>query len=394
MTDTVEETLAKLEEQAGTDATDFEAERLHRKQRLACGLRTMGRLHLAEGVPGHVTVRDPEFPDRFWVNPFGKNFKLMKVSDLICVDHEGNIVEGDGALNAAAFAIHGQIHQARPDVIAAAHSHSMYGKTFSTLGKPLKMITQDATMFYNDVALCSDGSGAVVLDQEVGRKMAAALGDKKALIHQNHGLITAGGSVDAAVWWFIALERACQSQLIAEAAGHADRDPRGVLHRRPQGAGQRHRRLVPVPAVLGRARRPRARIPRLIRAAREPKCEPDSAISRSTADTSRTVSVAGSENALAVDRLQRIRWHDVDQGRAHPVGPVPRSCVECASRRCPTGRMRSARHSNASRRSPMRCGRREPHRARWATERRRTSGGSMTCPSASSPASENSLSSS
>jgi len=219
MTDTVEETLAKLEEQAGTDATDFEAERLHRKQRLACGLRTMGRLHLAEGVPGHVTVRDPEFLDRFWVNPFGKNFKLMKVSDLICVDHEGNIVEGEGSLNAAAFAIHGQIHQARPDVIAAAHSHSMYGKTFSTLGKPLKMITQDATMFYNDVALCNDGSGAVVLDQEVGRKMAEALGDKKAMIHQNHGLITAGGSVDAAVWWFIALERACQSQLVAEAAG-------------------------------------------------------------------------------------------------------------------------------------------------------------------------------
>ena len=55
------------------------------------------------------------------------------------------------------FAIHGQIHQARPDIIAAAHSHSMYGKTFSTLGKPLKMITQDATMFYNDVALCNDG---------------------------------------------------------------------------------------------------------------------------------------------------------------------------------------------------------------------------------------------
>ena len=219
MTNTIHNKFDELEKEATTPKEDFEAERLHRKQRLACGLRTMGRLHLAEGVPGHVTVRDPEHHDRFWVNPFGKNFKLMKVSDLICVDHEGNIVEGDGSLNGAAFAIHGQIHQARPDVIAAAHSHSMYGKTFSTLGKPLKMITQDATMFYNDVAMCNDGSGAVVLDQEVGRKMAESLGDKKAMIHQNHGLITAGGSVDAAVWWFIALERACQSQLIAEAAG-------------------------------------------------------------------------------------------------------------------------------------------------------------------------------
>lgn len=197
----------------------LEVERQNRKQRLAAGLRVLGRLRLAEGVAGHVTVRDPEFPDRFWVNPFGHNFKLMKVSDLICVDHTGKVVVGDRDVNQAAFAIHSQLHAARPDVMAAAHSHSMYGKTFSSLGKPLKMITQDATMFYNDVAMTAVGGGAVVLDLEVGRAMASALGDKKALIHQNHGLITTGGSVDAAVWWFVALERCCQSQLLAESAG-------------------------------------------------------------------------------------------------------------------------------------------------------------------------------
>ncbi len=219
MANTIDDKLAELEKEATTPKDDFEAERLHRKQRLAAGLRTMGRLHLAEGVAGHVTVRDPEFPDRFWVNPFGHNFKLMTVSDLICVDHTGEVVVGDRPVNAAAFAIHSELHKARPDVMAAAHSHSMYGRTFSTLGKPLKMISQDATMFYNDVALCNEGSGAVVLDTAVGRAMGEALGTKKALIHQNHGLITTGGSVDAAVWWFIALERLCQSQLVAEAAG-------------------------------------------------------------------------------------------------------------------------------------------------------------------------------
>ena len=198
---------------------NFEEERLHRKQRLAAGLRILGRLRLAEGVAGHVTVRDPEYPDRFWVNPFGKNFKLMKVSDLICVDQNGDVVQGDKPVNAAAFAIHSQLHTARPDILAAAHCHSMYGRTFSSLGKPLKMITQDDTMFYNDVALCSAGSGAVVLDTEVGKAMATALGEKKALIHQNHGLITTGKSVDAAIWWFVALERTCQSQILAESAG-------------------------------------------------------------------------------------------------------------------------------------------------------------------------------
>ncbi len=198
---------------------DVEAERLHRKQRLAAGLRTLGRLNLAEGVAGHVTVRDPEFPDRFWVNPLGRNFKMMRVSDLICVDHTGAVVVGDQPVNTAAFAIHSSIHHARPDIIAAAHTHSMYGRTFSAMGKPLKMITQDATAFYNDVALHAEGGGAVVLDPADGAAMARSLGDKKALIHQNHGLITCGGSVDAAVWWFIALERCCQSQLVAEAAG-------------------------------------------------------------------------------------------------------------------------------------------------------------------------------
>ncbi len=210
--------MSQLDDQPDL-ALDVEAERLHRKQRLAAGLRVMGRLHLAEGVAGHVTVRDPEHLDHFWVNPFGHNFKYMSVSDLILVNHEGEVVEGDRPVNRAAFAIHSQLHAARPDILAAAHSHSMYGRAFSSLGRPVRMITQDATMFYEDVALCDVGSGAVVLDLEVGRQMAEALGSRKALIHQNHGLITCGASVDAAVWWFVALERCCQTQLLAEAAG-------------------------------------------------------------------------------------------------------------------------------------------------------------------------------
>lgn len=219
---------------------DVETERQNRKERLAAGLRVLGRMNLAEGAAGHVTVRDPEHTDHFWVNPFGSNFKLMTVSDLILVNHEGQVVEGDRPVNAAAFAIHGQLHAARPDVIAAAHSHSMYGKTFSSLGIPLKMITQDATAFYNDIAMCNAGSGAIVLDTEVARAMAEALGDKKALIHQNHGLITTGGSVDAAVWWFVALERCCQSQLLAEAAGEPIEIPDALAQSGYDGQGSDH----------------------------------------------------------------------------------------------------------------------------------------------------------
>ena len=67
----------------------IEAERLHRKQRLAAALRIFGLLGYDEGIAGHITARDPEHSDRFWVNPFGMDFSLIRVSDLICVDHEG-----------------------------------------------------------------------------------------------------------------------------------------------------------------------------------------------------------------------------------------------------------------------------------------------------------------
>jgi ribulose-5-phosphate 4-epimerase/fuculose-1-phosphate aldolase len=193
-------------------------ERLHRKQRLAASFRLFGKFGFDEGVAGHITVRDPEHLDRFWVNPFGMNFKHIRVSDLICVDHTGEVVEGDAMVNRAAFAIHSQVHAARPDVIAAAHSHSLHGKAWSSLGRLLDPITQDACAFFEDHALFDDFTG-VVLDLEEGKRISEALGETKAVILRNHGLLTVGDSVDAAVWSFITMERTCQAQLLAEAAG-------------------------------------------------------------------------------------------------------------------------------------------------------------------------------
>lgn len=197
---------------------NVEQERQHRKQRLAGALRIFGRFGFSEGVAGHITARDPELTDHLWVNPFGVSFNQMRVSDLLLVDGEGNVVEGNRPVNAAAFAIHSQIHEARPDVVAAAHAHSLHGKAFSSLGRLLDPLTQDACAFYEDHALHPE-FGGVVVDVDYGARLAATLGDNKALIHQNHGLITAGHSVDEATWWFITMERTCQAQLLAEAAG-------------------------------------------------------------------------------------------------------------------------------------------------------------------------------
>jgi ribulose-5-phosphate 4-epimerase/fuculose-1-phosphate aldolase len=193
-------------------------ERLHRKQRLAASFRLFGKFGFDEGIAGHITVRDPAHADRFWVNPFGMNFKHIRVSDLICVDHSGAVVEGNAMVNTAAFAIHSQVHAARPDVVAAAHSHSLHGKAWSSLGRLLDPITQDACAFFEDHGLFDDFTG-VVLDLDEGKRIAAALGENKAVILRNHGLLTVGHSVDAAVWSFITMERSCQAQLLAEAAG-------------------------------------------------------------------------------------------------------------------------------------------------------------------------------
>lgn len=193
-----------------------EAERQYRKMRLAGAYRIFGKFGFSEGVAGHITVRDPERPDCFWVNPFGLSFRQIKMSDLILVNEEGEIIEGKHKLlNKAAFAIHSQIHAARPDVIAAAHAHSLYGKTWSTFGRLLDPITQDACAFYEDHGLFDDYTG-VVGDLSEGERIGKALADKKAVILQNHGLLTVGHSIAECAWWFISMERCCQSQIIAE----------------------------------------------------------------------------------------------------------------------------------------------------------------------------------
>ena len=203
-----------------------EDERAHRKAKLAGALRIFGRLGFAEGVAGHITVRDPEFPDHFWVNPFGISFRHIRSSDLILLNHAGDVVHGTSQVNRAAFVLHSAIHAARPEVTAAAHAHALYGKAFSSLGVPLDPLTQDACIFYEDHTVIVEQGGAVVLEIDAGKECAAKFPTGKAAIHQNHGLFTVGESVDEAAFWFISMERSCQAQLMAMAAG----EPKKIRH--------------------------------------------------------------------------------------------------------------------------------------------------------------------
>ncbi|WP_328537154.1 class II aldolase/adducin family protein [Streptomyces sp. NBC_00344] len=193
-------------------------ERHYRKTRLAGALRLFAHHGYEDGVSGHITARDPGYADCYWVNPFGMPLADITPNDLILASGDGQVVQGRHHVNQAAFAVHAQIHRARPGIVAVAHSHSVHGRALSALGEPLDPITQESCAFYEDHALYDAYSG-VVVDEEEGRRIAATLGARKAVILRNHGLLTVGDSVDAAAWWFFTMERCCQVQLAARAAG-------------------------------------------------------------------------------------------------------------------------------------------------------------------------------
>jgi ribulose-5-phosphate 4-epimerase/fuculose-1-phosphate aldolase len=190
-------------------------ERRHRKQRLAAAFRIFSDLGFSEGVAGHITARDPEDTDTLWVNPFGMHFGHIRASDLIRVDGAGRVVEGSRPVNISAFAIHYQLHAARPDVVAAAHVHSLHGKAWSSVGRLLDPITQDACAFFEDHVFYDD-TRVLITDAGEGAHLARCLGPRKAAILRNHGLITVGRTIEEAVWWFIAMERSAQAQFLAE----------------------------------------------------------------------------------------------------------------------------------------------------------------------------------
>jgi ribulose-5-phosphate 4-epimerase/fuculose-1-phosphate aldolase len=195
-----------------------DAERQRRRRSLAITFRIFARFGYDEGIAGHATARDPEFPDRFWVNPYALHFSRIKVSDLLLIDENGQVIEGGRRTNKAAFWIHSSIHRARPDVIAVAHAHTIHGRAFGALNKTLDPIVQESCAFYDDHVLFGEYKG-LVLERAEGEQIAGLMGGCRAAILRHHGLITVGRSVEEAAWWFITLDRACQMELLARAAG-------------------------------------------------------------------------------------------------------------------------------------------------------------------------------
>jgi ribulose-5-phosphate 4-epimerase/fuculose-1-phosphate aldolase len=142
---------------------NFESERQHRKQRLVAACRAFALDGLDYGFAGLLTIRDPEHPELYWTNPMCVHFSQVRLSNLILVDHKGVVVQGTYAVNRAGLVLHAAAHAANPDILALCHAHSVYGTAFFSASRH---------------------------------------------------------SIEAAAFWFIALECCCKQQLMVQASGH------------------------------------------------------------------------------------------------------------------------------------------------------------------------------
>lgn len=194
-------------------------EREHRKQRLVAGCRAFALHNFDYGMAGHISVRDPEHPNLYWTNPMAVHFSQVKMSNLILADHEGRVIEGKHAINRAGFVVHASVHEAHQDIVAMCHAHTPHGTAWCSTGKPIEPFNQDAACFYDNHAVVSDDGGAVTVYTDQGQGVVNAFGNNRAVLHKNHGILTASRhSVDDAIFWFIAMDRCCHVQLLIESS--------------------------------------------------------------------------------------------------------------------------------------------------------------------------------
>lgn len=192
--------------------TDPAAIRRSRQEDQVLAYRLFGAFGWGDDGAGHISARDPERTDHFWLLGYGIPFRSATTEDLVLIGPDGSVVEGDRDYNPAAFTIHGPIHEARPDVVCVAHTHTPYGTPFAALAQPLRMMSQESCAFHDDQGVF-EGEEVDVLDYAVGRRLASSLGSGRLVILSNHGLLTVGPTVAEAIGSFVMAERSCEVQV-------------------------------------------------------------------------------------------------------------------------------------------------------------------------------------
>ncbi len=192
--------------------------------KVRCDLAALYRLvahhRMTDLIYTHISARLPGPENHFLINQYGVMFHEMRASDLVKIDCDGNIVE-DGQqsrrVNAAGFCIHSAIHMARHDLMCVIHTHTAAGMAVAAQKHGLLPISQHALKFYGHLAY--HGYEGIALDLDERERLVADLGEHRAMILQNHGLLVAGRTIPEAFNNIYYLERACQAQVAALAGG-------------------------------------------------------------------------------------------------------------------------------------------------------------------------------
>jgi ribulose-5-phosphate 4-epimerase/fuculose-1-phosphate aldolase len=185
---------------------------------LAACYRLVAHFGMTDLIDTHISARVPGPDHHFLINPYGLLFHEITASSLVKIDLDGNPIDDPAAeTNYAGFVIHSAIHAAREDVGCVLHTHTSAGMAVSAQVDGLLPITQHALRFYGHLAY-HDYEG-IALDLDERRRLVADLGDHRAMILRNHGLLTAGRTVPEAFHLMHFLERSCQAQVMAQAGG-------------------------------------------------------------------------------------------------------------------------------------------------------------------------------
>jgi ribulose-5-phosphate 4-epimerase/fuculose-1-phosphate aldolase len=192
---------------------------------LRCDLAALYRLaayfRMTDLIYTHISARVPGGENHFLINDYRRMFHEMRASDLVKIDMNGNIVEPDGGagkiVNAAGFTIHSAVHMARHDLLCVVHTHTAAGIAVSAQEHGLLPISQHALKFYGHLGY--HGYEGIALDLDERDRLVADLGEHKAMILRNHGLLACGASIPEAWSQIYYLERACQAQVAALSGG-------------------------------------------------------------------------------------------------------------------------------------------------------------------------------
>ena len=189
---------------------------------LPCAYTLVDYFGWCELIYAHLTARVPGPDSHFLINPYGLNYDEVTASNLVKIDINGHVVEhSDHPINEAGFIIHSAIHMLEnTSNHVVMHTHSRAGMAVAALKDGLLPISMGATMFYDDIAYHDYEGPSLYLDER--SRLQSSLGNKRALILRNHGLMTVGETVPEAFVRLYRLESACRTQLDASAAGEVN----------------------------------------------------------------------------------------------------------------------------------------------------------------------------